>query len=524
MKKKILDFCVKRGLLLDKEVLNLVEKIGDISLAENLLKKIEEECEERIITKSFFVKNIMKIKSIFEDYDIGEKKSIEKFFINLGLTVEITTQKTTPLKKNLLKDENFRILKSYAIPPRKIKVQDFVKHFQERFNFLRHILQERQELQNLVSINKIGGNRQGISVIGLVSKKRITKNKNILFELEGMTGKINVIANQNKPEVFEKAKQLLLDDVVAVKASGSREILFANDIFYPDCFLLERKKSKVDEAIAFTSDFHIGSTMFLEKNLMKFVEWLSGEKGNEEQKKEALKIKYLLITGDSVDGVGIFPNQEEFLKIKDIKEQYEKLAEILKLVRDDIQIFLCPGQHDAVRTVEPQPALGTDFAAPLFDIKNLHLVSNPSFIEVGQDTKFKILMYHGASMHSFVNEIEELRLSKANDTPGKIVKHLLKRRHLSPTHSTATYVPFDEDALLIREVPDIIATGDLHRPDVETYNKILIVASSCWQSKTPFEEKVGNNPDPCKVPVLNLKSRQIKILDFSDDEKNKLKN
>jgi len=47
------------------------------------------------------------------------------------------------------------------------------------------------------------------------------------------------------------------------------------------------------------------------------------------------------------------------------------------------------------------------------------------------------------------------------------------------------------------------------------YNNILLVASSCWQAKTPFEEKVGNNPDPCKVPVFNLKSREIKILDFS---------
>ena len=45
-----------------------------------------------------------------------------------------------------------------------------------------------------------------------------------------------------------------------------------------------------------------------------------------------------------------------------------------------------------------------------------------------------------------------------------------------------------------------------------------MIASSCWQSTTPFEEKVGNHPDPCKVPVLNLQTGAIKIIDFSDDD------
>ncbi len=523
LKKEILNFCVKKGLLLDKEVLGVIEKLDNLDLAETILKRIENECKEKIITKSFLTKNIIKVKSILED-SAGGKEDIEKFFINLGLSIEITKQKIAPIQEiekeiKLKEFENFKILTSYQIPSKKLCVQDFIKYFRGRFDFLKKILQEKSELQNLVSINKLAGSRQGISIIGLVSNKRITKNKNIFLEIEDMTGKINVIVNQNKPEIFEKAKGLLLDDTIGVRASGSRDILFANDIVYPDCFLSLKKKSRIDEAAAFTSDFHIGSNRFLEENLMKFIKWLSGKHGDKRQRQEALKIKYLFVTGDSVDGVGIFPAQENFLNIKDICKQYEKLAEILSMVRKDIQIFLCPGQHDGVRVTEPQPVIGKDFAEPLYNLKNLHLVSNPAFIEIGQgrnsEEKFKILMYHGASMHSFVNEIEELRLSKANDFPTKIVKHLLKRRHLSPMHSTANYVPFEKDPLLIREVPDIIATGDLHRPDVDVYNNVLMIASSCWQSITPFEEKVGNNPDPCKVPIFNLKTREIKIMDFS---------
>ena len=95
---------------------------------------------------------------------------------------------------------------------------------------------------------------------------------------------------------------------------------------------------------------------------------------------------------------------------------------------------------------------------------------------------------------------------------------MLKRRHIAPTHGLMDYVPTDEkDGLVIDVVPDIVVTGDQHRAEVDSYNNILLVAGSCWQSVTPFEEKIGNIPDPCKVPLFNLKTREIKIIDFSED-------
>jgi DNA polymerase II small subunit/DNA polymerase delta subunit B len=66
-------------------------------------------------------------------------------------------------------------------------------------------------------------------------------------------------------------------------------------------------------------------------------------------------------------------------------------------------------------------------------------------------------------------------------------------------------------------VPDVITTGEMHRADVATYNGILIITNSCWQAQTPYEEKIGTFPDPCKVPVLNLKTRELKIYDFRDE-------
>jgi DNA polymerase II small subunit len=333
-----------------------------------------------------------------------------------------------------------------------------------------------------------------------------------------MTGRISVLINKDKKEVYEKAKNSLLDDVIAIKGFGDKDILFASEIYYPDTLITEKNYLDRDEGVAFISDLHLGSSFFLEENFLKFIEWINGNVGDEKQKEEAKKIKYLFIVGDVVDGVGIYPGQEDFLVIKDIREQYSKLSVYLRKIREDIAIIISPGQHDAVRVAEPQPFIGKDYGSSLYELKNVFLVSNPALIEITGKAKngIKILLYHGASMHSLVNEIDSLRVGKAHDNPSKVVKEMLKRRHLESPHSSAIYVPNEKyDPMLIRETPDVMVTADFHKPDSDYYNNIQIICCSCWQTKTPFEEKVGNNPEPCKVPLLNLKTRKLKFLDFS---------
>ncbi len=402
---------------------------------------------------------------------------------------------------------------------------DFVKNFKNRFNSIKGILQERPELENLTSISRIDDSKS-FSLIGMVYDKKITKNDNIILEIEDLTGRISALVNKNREEVYEKAKEILLDEVIGLKCGGSREIVFVNDILFPEIKVHNKKKSSVEEYIAFISDIHVGSDKFLESNFLKFIEWINGKVGSEVQRQEALRVKYLFVTGDSIDGVGVYPGQESQLLIKDVIEQYRTLSRLLGMIRSDVSIILCPGQHDAVRVAEPQPIIGDNYGASLYLLDNLYLVTNPALVEVGSDVKFKILMYHGASMHGVINSVDSLRVSRAHNHPTVVVKYLLRKRHLAPSHSLVTYTPCEgEDALFIKEIPDIVSTGDLHRPEISEYNGILLVASSCWQSITPFEEKVGNNPDPCKVPIFNMKTREIKMLDFSDvdleeDEKN----
>jgi DNA polymerase II small subunit len=418
--------------------------------------------------------------------------------------------KNSPLRS---KEYPFKIIESWKIASKKLEMSDFVGYFRSRLLAIKSILQERVDLTNLTSINKISNQRQNsISIIGIVSEKAVTKNKNLILKMEDMTGTISVLVNISKEELYKTAQKVLLDEVIAIKASGSSEFLFANDIIFPDAFAPKREESK-EEYAAFISDIHCGSSMFLEEEFSRFISWLNLERGTEEQKELAKRVKYLFISGDTVDGVGIYPGQEDMLAIKDVKAQYVKLGEYLNKIRKDITIFHIPGQHDAVRVAEPQPPVGENYAAPLHKIENLILLSNPSMVEVcGR----KVLMYHGASFHNIIDDIEELRLANAHNNPSKVIKEILLRRHLAPTHASTVYIPNSEiDPLVIRQVPDIIATGELHKIDVSNYNNIRIIASSCWQSQTPFEEKVGNVPEPCKVPILNLKNNSVKIMDFS---------
>jgi DNA polymerase II small subunit len=525
MNEEVLKTVREKGLLLEKDIFDLVNSLKDSNAAKEFLEKLEASSGQKIITKAVLSKNLEYVQSVFNKIPGEDKSSFENIIIRLGLSVEIMKEKlenadanakigepSTKVSRNL-----FQLVCPDTTKSKKIEVIDFVDNFRARYVQLQKILMARPNLQGLMSINKISNNRQNLSIIGMVAEKRTTKNKNIIIRVEDLTGEINVLVNMNREEVFAKAEELQLDDVVGIRASGNRDMLFVQDILFPDAFVPEKVKFDEDICIGFLSDMHAGSKMHLKKGVEKFINWINS--GDETAK----KIRYLFFVGDNVDGVGIFPGQEDSLELKSMEQQYSLLASYLKRIPDSMTIFMCPGQHDATRVAEPQPVPDKKYAWPLYELNNVMLVPNPSLVRIFEKNKeFKVLMYHGASIHNFINEIPELRNSKAHKSPAKAVKHMLKRRHLAPTHSSVNYIPnAAKDELVISEVPDVLATGEVHRLDIENYNGVLIITGSCWQSQTPFEEKVGNVPDPCKVPVLNLKTRELKIFDFSGEEEMK---
>jgi len=512
MDKDVLKTIRERGLLLEKEIFDVVDSFEDPKIAVSFLENLEKISGEKFITKSLLSKNFGFLKSVVNRLPGENKNLVEKTFYNLGLSLEI--RKETQIVDNQNKKQEYQIFYANTKAYKKLEVSDFVGNFRARYQQIQRILMNRPELQNLISINKISGERQNLSIIGIVTEKRVTKNKNLIIKFEDLTGEISALIKFDKKEVFGKAEELQLDDVVGIKCSGNRDLLFIYDIYFPEAFVFDKIKFEEDFSIAFLSDVHCGSDRHLEKSFGRFLDWLNSED------ESARKIKYLFFSGDNVDGVGIFPGQESVLKLKSMEEQYSLLASYLKRVPRRITMFMCPGQHDATRVAEPQPLIDKKYAKELYEIENLILVTNPTLVKLREkDKEFKILMYHGASIHSLINEVKELREMKAHKTPAKAVRHMLKRRHLAPSHSSVVYIPNeDKDSLVIGEVPDVLCTGEVHRLDIDNYNGILIITGSCWQGQTDFEEKVGNIPDPGKVPVLNLKTRELKVFDFVDEE------
>jgi len=509
--EEILQFCMQKGLLLDKDLLQILSDFKDINSLKLFIEKIKTNTGQNFITRTLVESNKEKILNVFHNLPSENQQVLEKLKIKLGLNIEISKEITSncPLSNSLY--GNVLLSPSVNTVGKKIEVSNFVTYFKNRFIEMRNLIRERSELENLISINKISGQNFGFSIIGMIREKKITHNKNILLEIEDLTGKIKVLINGNKKELIEKAEEICLDSVVGFKGSGNKEILFVNEIIFPDAALAERKKSNLDESVLFLGDIHYGSKTFLKDSFSRLIDFLNSDN------LESKKIKYIFFVGDIVTGIGNYPDQEADLEILSLEDQFSSFANLLKKIPSHIKIIISPGNHDGVRIMEPQPLLDKKYAWSLYELENVFITENPSRINIGSYSGFSgfnVLTYHGFSFFYYVNNVPRLMKLKAANNPEIIMKYLLLNRHLAPTQGSTQYFPLDKDPLIIKEVPDIFISGHTHKSGISYYNNILIVSVSGWESLSPYQIKTGMIPDFCKVPMFNLKTREVKILDF----------
>ena len=513
-KEEILKICVEKSVLLDNESLELFSGTADSEAVRLVIEKIKTQTQKRFITKEVLKTN----KEILEGFFNSSKDNsdyLKELKVKLGLNLEISA-KTCSCREIDSDMGNIKISSVFPTFGKTLEVKDFVKYFRNRFGNLRNILETNSKLKNLVSINKISGNKGFFSIIGIVFDKRVTKNKNIILDVEDATGKTKLLISNSNKEVYERAQDIVLDSVVGFNCAGSGNFLFVNNFVLPEANIPLRKKSNSEEYALFIGDLHYGSKKFMEKEFLNFIKYLNGELSSDPEIK---KIKYLFIVGDIVTGVGNYPNQERDLKIVNLEQQFESIASMLGKIREDIKIIICPGNHDGVRLMEPQPLFNEKYAWPLHDLKNVVLVENPANINIGSNDGFEgfdILMYHGFSFPYYAKNVSSLILENSMNSPEKIMKFLLTNRHLAPTHASVQYFPCEKDAHFIQNVPDIFVSGHTHKSAISYYNNVLLVSVSTWETMTSYQEKFGNEPDHCKVPMINLKTRAVKILDFEN--------
>jgi DNA polymerase II small subunit len=484
-KKRIVSALLQRGILVNRDMLSKIDSIGDQAGFSDFLTT-------QPTAKEFY--------EIAQAYEQSRKKE--------------------PAERA----PEASIVFSYKGEPKKREVADFISLFTARYNAIKPMLMQRKELQNLTSISRLNQKREKeqVAIIGLVSDKQETKSGRVLLTVEDPTGTIRVSISQSSEE-FAAAKETVLDEIIGVVGTSADKIIFANKIIQPDIPLYKEIKKSPDEAyVLFMGDFHFGSKVFLKDAFEKFISWISREQGSEAQKELAKKVKYLFLVGDLVDGVGEYPGHEYDLEIPDIYAQYSEFAKHLSRIPSGIRIIVCPGNHDAMRIAEPQPTLYKDFAEPVWNLPNVTMVSNPAMVNIHASKEFPgfdVLLYHGFSFIYYADNVESIRNSGGQQRVDMIMKFLLQRRHLAPTHRSNLYLPDPlKDNLVIEKIPDFFTTGHIHRVSATNYRNVTLLSCSCWLEKTEYQEKRGLHPQPGRAILVNLQTRKVKIMNFYTTE------
>ncbi len=525
-KREIASFFIEKGLLLTEDLLEALSRDSNVEEIYSLISK--NSSSDLVVLnndlKEIFCKGDAKdimCHEVEKSIVIAQKQGNASRYDSVieALQQEMPQKPAPPSPAH--EEKRVSIKSCYKEDVKKREIQDFVAYFNSRYSSIEKILRQRAEMQSILSIARVVSkkDKETISVIGLVSEKATTKNGNIILTIEDSTGTIKVLVNKTKKELFEQAKDIVYDEIIGIVGVNGDNVIFANSIIWPDLPQNSLKKCNDEVFALFLSDMHVGSKNFLAEEFEKFISWIRGESGSEAQRNIAKKVDYIFIIGDLVDGVGIYPGQEEELAIKDIYAQYEECARLLTRIPERIKIIICPGNHDSMRIAEPQPELYKDMARPMWGLKNAVMVTNPSMVTIHSTPEFSgfdVLMYHGYSFDYYVANVDSIRNGGGYDRADLIMKFLLQRRHLAPSHKSTLYIPDSKkDFLVIENVPDFFVTGHIHKTSVANYKGITMISGSCWQSKTAFQEKVGHNPEPCRVPIVNLKTRDIKILKFT---------
>ena len=391
--------------------------------------------------------------------------------------------------------------------------ESFLNYFKARYEKMSAIFKERMDLRGIVELKEARSMQEWekAKIIGIIYEKRITEKGNIVLLIEDLSSRINLVVPKKNVEVFKVAEKLVLDEVVGVEVTvRPSNYWFASKIYRLGVSSIktwEGPKEQINAVLI--SDIHAGSKMFEKEMFFRFLDWLNGNDSKKKLRSLADHTKYIVIAGDLVDGVGIYPNQEKELEIFEVAEQYEYVARMLEEIPEDMTIILAPGNHDAVRRAEPQPRIPKDIAPDLHSLNNVISLGNPNMIALHN---IKTLVYHGRSLDTLLTTSPVLEMKR----PEKGMIEQLKMRHLNSSYGLKTPIaPEHNDYLVIDEIPHIFHSGHVHINGNSFYKGTAIVNSGSFQSQTEYQSKLGIVPTPGRVPIIDLSKGILSLVRFS---------
>lgn len=241
------------------------------------------------------------------------------------------------------------VLKRYEILKKQIKIKDYIKNFQTRYEKIKNILTERMRGENIISINKIPPYVSTFSVIGIVRRRG---QNNILIEDPSGEATINF-----DTDIGKKLDEIKVDDVIGFTCKKMKENLIAKNIYFPET-PSSREINKADEGIKVAFLFDPPS---LEKKQQKKLydilnkdELLSSVfvfKTSSIKKEEHPKLNLIEITKDSaptlfqIDKIKILVLQKKFFSLS---KEVEPLNFIISILR----------HRNLIRSFDPKIHIG----------------------------------------------------------------------------------------------------------------------------------------------------------------------
>ena len=156
-------------------------------------------------------------------------------------------------------------------------VEDFVSYFRNRYESLSALLKTysgKYPEADLEGISKLAG--QKARIIVMVTEFRETKKGNMLLQVEDLTGQFKVVVSRRDEKVFEKAMNLVKDDVILIYGKIAPAFMIAEDLEWPDVRVgRDKKEAERDLAAVYLSDLHFGSKEFLGEYFNRFLDWIN---------------------------------------------------------------------------------------------------------------------------------------------------------------------------------------------------------------------------------------------------------
>jgi len=510
---KIIETALLYGYQLSPGALTILATIEDF---DRLLREATTNTNQAIITEEV-------LNSINKTITIAKEKDSNSMTMNNTLAEPTLPSQESQIfitNSSALKIETFEetakeltaeieIMSSFSSTKGGEGIDGFYQLFKSRFEKLRRLIENRPDSHGTIPISLMAEakEKETIKVVGMINRIHRTRKGGFLLNLEDESGERQFLIPMNVLKNYVP----FLDTIILVTGYVKDSLLIATEVAQPDIpTTFKSEYADIPLFVVLLSDLHVGSKTFLKNEFLNFLKLVKGDASGFPEGINRLVplIKYIIIAGDLVDGVGVYPRQEEDLVISDIRTQYETIAKLLSGIPDHIEVIVIPGNHDATRQALPQPPIDKNFADAFDHLSNVQLLGNPSFFRLNG---VRFLLNHGRPLDDAIPYVPGASFQNQKNA----LIQLLKARHLGPIYGEKTpYAPETNDSLVIENIPDVWHLGHTHVNEFVVYRGVKIINAGTFQNQTDWQRRLNINPTPGIIPFFNLQTHGVVHLSF----------